>query len=211
MHINRFILASGSPRRKELLEQIGIVPEIIPSSIEEIVTSTVPSEVVMSLSKQKASDIASKTVAEEGTAALILGADTVVSIDGSILGKPHSHEEAAEMIRKLQGRTHQVYTGVTVIIVPSMASPEDNRNQGSFTEPYGTMVENFSVRTDVHVYPMTEDEILSYSDSEEPMDKAGAYGIQGTFAKYVKGIDGDYNNVVGLPVAEVFQRIKHLL
>ncbi|WP_036607449.1 Maf family protein [Oribacterium sp. P6A1] len=211
MNIDRFILASGSPRRKELLEQIGIKPEIIPSSIEEIVTSTVPSEVVKSLSKQKALDIASKTVAEEGRAALVLGADTVVSIDGRILGKPHTHEEAAEMIRNLQGRDHQVYTGVTVIVVSPDTSAKGTLHSNDNAGSQQTVIENFSVRTDVHVYPMTEEEILSYADSEEPMDKAGAYGIQGKFAKYVKGIDGDYNNVVGLPVAEVFQRIKHLL
>ncbi|ETP73201.1 MAF protein [Lachnospiraceae bacterium JC7] len=211
MNIERFILASGSPRRKELLFQIGITPEIIPSSIEEVVTSTVPSEVVMSLSKQKASDIAKKIAKEEGTAALILGADTVVSIDGKILGKPHSHEEAADMIRNLQGRTHQVYTGVTVIIVSAEALTETGLNSDKVSGSFVTVVENFSVQTDVHVYPMTEPEILAYTNSEEPMDKAGAYGIQGNFAKYVKGIDGDYNNVVGLPVAEVYQRIKNYI
>ncbi|OON86506.1 septum formation protein Maf [Oribacterium sp. C9] len=211
MNIDRFILASGSPRRKELLQQIGITPEIIPSSIEEVVTSTVPEEVVMSLSKQKASDIAEKIAIEEGTSAVILGADTVVSIDGKILGKPHSHEEAADMIRNLQGRTHQVYTGVTVIIVSAEASNKKEQDKDKHPESFGTIVENFSIQTDVHVYPMTESEILAYADSEEPMDKAGAYGIQGSFAKYVKGIDGDYNNVVGLPVAEVYQRIKNYI
>lgn len=211
MKIERFILASGSPRRKELLLQIGITPEIIPSSIEELVTSTVPSEVVMSLSKQKASYIAKKLAKETGAPALILGADTVVSIDGHILGKPHSHEEAAMMIRKLQGRTHQVYTGVTLILTPKEACDTDKLNSDICTEEFGTIVENFSAKTDVHVYSMTESEILAYANSEEPMDKAGAYGIQGNFAKYIKGLDGDYNNVVGLPVALVYQRIKKYL
>ena len=218
MSIDRFILASGSPRRKELLGQIGINPEIIPSDIDEKVTTSVPGELVISLSKSKAMDIASKLQISERTEdislttgtpecsenmspaaspqdkiTLILGADTVVSVDGHILGKPHSHEEAAEMIRSIRGRSHQVYTGVTIIA-------RDSTGQ--------TAIDSFAVKTDVNVYPMTEEEIITYAGSDEPMDKAGAYGIQGTFARYIKGIEGDYNNVVGLPVAEVYQRIK---
>ena len=235
MSIDRFILASGSPRRKELLGQIGIVPEIMPSDIDEEITTTVPEDLVINLSRNKAMDIASKlqkhdcndthsmpsnmelTGYERDNKAypinnlsssddseskthlqkrmtLILGADTVVSVDGHILGKPHSHEEAAEMIRSIQGRSHQVYTGVTIIA-------RDDTGRDTF--------DSFAVKTDVNVYPMTEEEITAYAESSEPMDKAGAYGIQGAFAKYIKGIEGDYNNVVGLPVAEVFQRIKH--
>ena len=106
-----WILASGSPRRKELLEQIGIRPQIIPSGMEEVITSTDPELVVMELSEQKAEDVAFS--APEGS--IILGADTVVSVDGEILGKPSDHENACEMIRSIQGRTHQVYTGVTLI------------------------------------------------------------------------------------------------
>ena len=97
------------------------------------------------------------------------------------------------MIRSIQGRCHQVYTGVTIIA-------RDGSRQDT--------VDSFAVKTEVNVYPMTESEIRDYSETSEPMDKAGAYGIQGTFAKYIKGIEGDYNNVVGLPVAEVYQRIK---
>ena len=197
----RFILASASPRRKELLEQIGINPEIIPSSLDENITETSPDKVVMSLSGQKAMDIASSIEPAENTAALILGADTVVSIDGRILGKPHSHEEAALMIRTLQGRTHQVYTGVTIILKEKSEESRDIRISR----------ETFSVKTDVRVCPMDEAEILDYSNSQEPMDKAGAYGIQGSFAKYVKEIEGDYNNVVGLPVSAIYQKIKAYL
>ncbi len=196
MSIDRFILASASPRRSELLDRIGIVPEVMPSNIEEIITSTIPEEVVKSLSRQKAMDIASKLNCEPSERILILGADTVVSIDGQILGKPHSHQEAGDMIRKLQGRDHQVYTGVTILVKEGKDVPS---------------TETFAIKTDVHVYPMTEQEILDYSRSEEPMDKAGAYGIQGYFARYIRGIDGDYNNVVGLPVSEVYQKIKHLI
>lgn len=198
MTIDRFILASASPRRKELLEKIGIEPEIIPSSLEENITETSPDKVVMSLSGQKAEDIASSIEPQENSGVLILGADTVVSIDGRILGKPHSHEEAAEMIRSLQGRTHQVFTGVTIIVKEKSGNGSEVRIRK----------ETFSVKTDVQVYPMNEKEILDYANSQEPMDKAGAYGIQGTFAKYVKGIEGDYNNVVGLPVSAVYQKIR---
>lgn len=184
------ILASGSPRRRELLHQIGITPVIRPSQVEEVVTSDVPEEVVVDLSAQKAEDVA----VSSPLGSVVLGADTVVAVDGLILGKPASHAEACEMIRHLQGKTHQVYTGVTIII----------------NEESGVRGTSFYEVTDVWVYPMTEEEILSYGASEEPMDKAGAYGIQGQFAAYIKGIRGDYSNVVGLPVGRVYQELKTL-
>ncbi len=204
----RFILASASPRRSELLKQIGIDPEIMPSDIEEKIISRDPEEVVKSLSRQKAADIASKICranrdsgddipnSSEKYHSIVLGADTVVSVDGQIMGKPHSHEEANAMISRLQGRAHQVFTGVTIIVTDGQKIVD---------------IETFAVKTDVYVYTMSEHEIKSYADSEEPMDKAGAYGIQGYFARYIQGINGDYNNVVGLPVSEVYHRIKHLL
>lgn len=184
------ILASNSPRRRELLRQIGVEPEIRPSRIEEKVTAQTPEEVVMELSLQKAEDVAEGAQA----GALILGADTVVAVDGRILGKPGSHEEAAEMIRLIQGRAHEVYTGVTLIC----------------KEETGSRGRTFAEKTQVLVYPMTEEEIKAYADSDEPMDKAGAYGIQGRFAAYIEGIHGDYNNVVGLPVGRVYQEWKNL-
>lgn len=185
------ILASGSPRRRELLEQIGIEAVIRPSGIEEKAASSAPEEVVMELSAQKAEDVAEG--APEGT--LILGADTVVAVDGEILGKPKSHEEAAEMIRRIQGRSHQVYTGVTLI------DKEEGKSRGI----------TFAEKTEVLVYPMTEEEIIAYAETEEPMDKAGAYGIQGAFAAYIQGIHGDYTNVVGLPVGRVCREWKQLM
>lgn len=186
--MKQVILASQSPRRKELLMQIGIVPAIDPSNVMEKVTSTDPAEVVLELSLQKAENVAARYTEDD---VMVIGADTVVSIDGRILGKPKTHAEAFEMISALEGRTHQVYTGVAVIF-PNEVQP----------------VIRFSVCTDVQVYPMTEYEIRKYADTDEPMDKAGAYGIQGTFAKYIRGIDGDYNTVVGLPIAELYQKIK---
>ncbi len=193
MHMDKMmklVLASASPRRKELLAQIGIVPEIVPSTIEEVITSSVPEDVVMELSLQKAQDVAGRQ--EIGTC--VIGADTVVAANGQILGKPVSHEDAHRMISMLQGRTHQVYTGVTLV----------------FCGQTGRTVRTFVEKTDVSVYSMSEKEIKTYADDKDPMDKAGAYGIQGKFAAFIKGIDGDYNNVVGLPVGRVFQEMKQM-
>ncbi len=189
---SKIILASGSPRRKELLLQIGIVPEIIVSHVEEKITSDVPAEVVMSLAEQKAVDVAKEM--PEGT--VILGADTVVAADGKILGKPKSHEEAYEMIRRLAGRSHQVYTGVCLV----KKGPEGEADT----------VVSFYDETDVNVSPMTEKEIREYADSEEPMDKAGSYAVQGFFARYIDGLKGSYANVMGLPVHLVYQELKKL-
>lgn len=191
MEIRNLILASGSPRRKELLEQIGIMPVISPSRIEEVVTSSVPEQVVRELSSQKAEDVMSRCP----VGSVVLGADTVVAIDGMILGKPKSHGEACEMIRRIQGRSHQVHTGVAILL----------------KEETGLRQKHFTVKTDVMVFPMTEEEIREYGESEESMDKAGAYAIQGRFAAYIQGISGDYSNVVGLPVGRVYQELKALL
>ena len=189
---SKIILASGSPRRKELLLQIGIVPEIIVSHVEEKITSDVPAEVVMSLAEQKAVDVAKEM--PEGT--VILGSDTVVAADGKILGKPKSHEEAYEMIRRLAGRSHQVYTGVCLV----KKGPEGEADT----------VVSFYDETDVNVSPMTEKEIREYADSEEPVDKAGSYAVQGFFARYIDGLKGSYANVMGLPVHLVYQELKKL-
>ena len=192
MEKSKIILASGSPRRKELILQIGIVPEIIVSHVEEKITSDVPAEVVMSLAEQKAVDVAKEM--PEGT--VILGSDTVVAADGKILGKPKSHEEAYEMIRRLAGRSHQVYTGVCLV----KKGPEGEADT----------VVSFYDETDVNVSPMTEKEIREYADSEEPMDKAGSYAVQGFFARYIDGLKGSYANVMGLPVHLVYQELKKL-
>ncbi len=194
MH-TRIILASGSPRRRELLGQIGLEPEIIVSDVEEHTVFSSPEKVVKDLSAQKALAVAAEI---DDRNAIVIGADTVVTIDGKILGKPASHEEAAEMIRTLQGRAHEVFTGVTIV-------------RGCQKGDVPTFRESFAECTTVHVFPMKEAEIRAYADSEEPMDKAGAYGIQGSFASYISGIEGDYNNVVGLPVGRLYQLIKRYL
>lgn len=198
----KIILASASPRRQELLRQVGFVPEVMPSHVDESGVDGTPEQMVMELSRRKAEDVASEirqkmSAADRGptpdaadTPSVVIGADTVVAADGRILGKPKNREEAASMIRLLAGRTHHVYTGVTVISISS-----------------GEQI-TFSECTEVEVYPMTEKQIERYVATGEPMDKAGAYGIQGYFAAYVKGIRGDYNNVVGLPVARVCQELS---
>lgn len=188
----RVILASGSPRRLELLRQVGIEPQVEPSHVEEVITSTIPDQVVMELSRQKAEDIAALHAAED---AVVVGADTVVAFDGKILGKPKDKEDAVRMIRMLQGHIHQVYTGVTLVFCGKL-SGESSDVVDKIT---------FAEKTDVHVCPMTEEQIRAYVETGEPMDKAGAYGIQGYFAAWVEGISGDYNNVVGLPVGRVYR------
>lgn len=185
--MRRIILASGSPRRRELLEQIGLEFEVIPSGAEEIITKTLPAEVVEELSLQKAAEVAGRV--KDG---IIIGADTVVCQDNRIMGKPSDRRHAFEMLRQLQGNTHSVFTGVTVLV----------KGEGE------VLRHTFSCETKVHVYPMTEQETEKYLDTGEPMDKAGAYGIQGKFAAWVKCIEGDYNNVVGLPVSALWQVLK---
>jgi len=183
------VLASGSPRRKELLELIGVDFKIITSNKEEVITSTNPEEVVKELSIMKAEDVA------EGVSgpALILGADTVVAHNGRILGKPKDREDAVRMITSFAGDEHYVYTGVCII---------RKEADGSVKRLI------FAEGTKVSVYPMSAEEIERYVDSGEPMDKAGAYAIQGLFAPYIRGIEGDYYNIVGFPIAGIYQRLK---
>lgn len=190
--MEKVILASGSPRRRELLEQINIPFEVMVSAAEEIITKTEPGEIVEELSLCKAKAVAEKLMEEkkENTEKprLVIGADTIVVQDGKVLGKPHSEEEAFQMLKSISGQTHQVYTGVTFI--------------------EGTHMYSFHEKTEVHVYPMTEAEIRTYIASGDCMDKAGAYGIQGSFAAYIRGISGDYYTVMGLPVGRLYQELK---
>ena len=190
----RVILASASPRRLDLLRQVGIEPEIEPSHVEEVITSTVPDQVVMELSRQKAEDIAALHTGEDD---IVIGADTVVAYDGKILGKPKDEADAVRMIRSFQGKVHQVYTGVTLVFCGKAAE--------NAAEQWKTIT--FAEKTEVFVCSMTEQQIEDYVKTGEPMDKAGAYGIQGRFAVWVKGISGDYNNVVGLPLGRVCREL----
>ena len=188
--MGRIILASGSPRRQWLLRQIGLEPEVAVSQVEEVMTDKEPDWTVCNLALRKAEDVAARVgIGDAVVPAVVIGADTVVAVDGRILGKPASVCEAEHMIELLQGRSHQVFTGVAMI--------------------FGNTGEKvvFAEKTDVHVYPMSREQIVGYVATGEPMDKAGGYGIQGYFAAYIQGIKGDYNNVVGLPVGRLCQEL----
>ncbi len=172
----RIILASASPRRKELFQKLFPVFEIIPAQSEEVSLAASPEETVLELAAQKAEEVSRLL---EGTKDyLIAGADTVVSWQGEILGKPKHEKDAQRMLRMLSGNTHQVYTGVTLMYVK--------------------------------FYPVLEAEIKAYIKTGEPMDKAGSYGIQGLGGRFVERIEGDYENVVGLPVSKIYQVLKKI-
>ena len=183
----KIILASGSPRRRELLEQLGLEFTVEKSDCEEVYHSEIPSEIVEELAVQKAADVWQRYAGED---VLIIGADTIVVLDGQILGKPKDAADARRMLMGLSGRTHQVYTGTSLIW------------------PGGR--KSFTVCTDVTFYPLTEKEINAYIATGDPFDKAGAYGIQTGAMKFVEKINGDYNNVVGLPASRLYQELKHI-
>lgn len=193
--MKRIILGSASPRRKELLEQIGISFEIKTSSKDECYTSKIPEEIVKELALQKAENVADEMLSNEGIikSTVVIGADTIVALEEEILGKPKDEKDAFRMLSNLQGRVHQVFTGTALLI---------------FDENGKKMVVNHAVETKVYVNPMSDQEIYEYIESKEPMDKAGAYGIQGGFAAYIDRIEGDYYNVVGLPVSYLYQELK---
>ncbi len=170
------ILASGSPRRRELLDLMGLTYTVETPDVDESFSGR-PSETVMEISRRKAAAVAARH-----SASIIIAADTLVFADGA-LGKPHTPERAKEMLRSLAGNWHHVYTGITVINTRS-----------------GRILRNVD-KTRVHLVPMTEQEIDAYVATGEPMDKAGAYGIQGMGGMFVDRIDGSYSNVVGLPMS----------
>ena len=199
----QIILASASPRRKELLEQIDVSFEVCPAKGEEKITKDTPEEVVTELSSQKAREVAASIREYQIRKAdimtpqdmIVIGADTIVASNGGILGKPKDEEDAKAMLRELSGHKHQVYTGVTLVFIDASGRTGEH---------------SFFEKTDVYMKDMDEDEIERYVATGEPMDKAGAYGIQGKCAIYIEKIDGDYNNVVGLPIARIYTELKKL-
>ncbi len=200
--MSQIILASGSPRRRELLEQIGLEFVVCPARGEEVICGA-PQEVVTGLARQKAREVAAGLIGYNESHPqlttpqdmLVIGADTVVACGDEILGKPKDEADAVRMLALLGGRWHSVYTGVAL----------------EFIDKSGRTGEHcFFERTDVSIYPMTEEEIRRYVSTGEPFDKAGAYAIQGKFAVYIREIRGDYNNVVGLPVAGIYQELRRL-
>ena len=182
----KLILASASPRRKELLGKIGLEFDIIPAKGEEVITQTLPWEVVKELSFQKAKEIAD-IQAEE---CIVIGSDTIVDKGEQIMGKPKDEADAFNMLKTLSGDWHSVISGVTVL---------DNKSAKS---------ESFYVETKVKFAHLTDEEINNYIKTKEPMDKAGSYGIQGKGSRFIEKIDGDYFNVVGLPVQKLYTVLK---
>lgn len=189
------ILASASPRRSELLKQAGFSFTVVPSTTEETRTETSPGQLVEDLAFQKANDVY-ETVKGNYTDQdfMVIGADTIVYYDGEVLGKPADAQEAFDMLKLLSDRTHQVYTGLAIIL------RKENEKQ----------VHLLHERTDVTFYPISDEELKDYIATGDPLDKAGAYGIQGNFAVHVKEIKGDYNNVVGLPIARLYQTLRQI-
>lgn len=199
MNKKAIILASASPRRKELLSLAGIKFQVLPADIEEVTQSSLPSRMVRELSRQKALAVFENLAEAQRDRTLVIGADTLVAIDGKVLGKPVDEQNAQEMLMLLQGNTHQVYTGVTLVF-------RDRKEQRKAVRKTCTFVE----KTSVTMYPVSAEEIRDYIDTGEPMDKAGAYGIQGRCAAWIKRISGDYSNVVGLPVGRLWQELKKI-
>ncbi|MBE6799654.1 MAG: septum formation protein Maf [Ruminococcaceae bacterium] len=185
---NKVILASASPRRQELIKLIFDTVEILPADCDETLPEGIGArEAVEYLSKIK-NEASSKLTDKEN---LIVSADTVVSVGDEILGKPVDKDDARRMISLLSGKVHQVYTGVTISL--------------------NGKIKTFSEKTDVEFFNLTKEEIEEYISSKEPYDKAGAYGIQGKAGLLVKGINGDYYNVVGFPVARLKREIEEFI
>lgn len=229
----RIILASQSPRRREILTMAGLKFEVMPAEGEENCDALRPDELTMALSRAKAEEVFAKVTGVEagtGTAGpggpeeetgregrktaegisretgaveqplLVIGADTVVAYGSEILGKPKDLEDAYRMLRLLSGHTHQVYTGVTLLF----------RAGGDVGTGSPVVRRTFFEKTDVVFHELTDEEILEYVHTVEPLDKAGSYAIQGAFGKYIRKIDGDYYNVVGLPIQHIWQELKAL-
>ena len=181
------ILASASPRRKELISLISDDVKIIPSDADETYDDTIPSEAVPELLAVRKATSVSKLYPND----TVIGCDTSVIIDGKILGKPQNEEDATRMLSLLSGRTHKVITGCAIFHKGKSVS--------------------FSEETEVQFYPLSKDEMSEYIKSGEPMDKAGAYGIQGKAALFVKSINGDYFNIVGLPVSRLNRILNNFI
>lgn len=182
--MKEIILASQSPRRKELLEEVGLRFRVEPAQIEEHLDESLPiTQAIEQLAKEKAMPIARRH-----PQCIVIGADTLVAVDGLVLGKPADEADAARMLRMLSGRRHQVIGGIALLC--------------------GNEEVLFHCVSEVRFFPLREEEIAAYIRSGEPMDKAGAYGIQGGAGAFVEGLDGSFENVMGFPVDDVERMLR---
>ena len=215
------ILASASPRRKELMKLVGFEYKVVPSDVEEVVPCGMAIEdIPQYLSSLKANDVAARYPDD-----IVIGSDTLVEFDGKTLGKPVDEADAARMLRELSGRHHKVYTGVTIVYPAGERGGDERRGDEACGEQgsegcskrggdkacceKSRKTESFTSIADVEFLELTDDVIDWYISTGETLDKAGAYGIQGPGAVLIKGICGDYFTVMGLPIAEVWHRIKN--
>ena len=188
--MKKIILASASPRRQELLDQMGLDHKIMVSDVDESGFNDLePSKLVEALASLKAKAVADN-LSEEEKDTLIIGADTIVLLEGQILGKPLNEQDAEKMLGMLSGKVHMVYTGVS--IVDTMDGSQ----------------ETFYQTSKIYMKQMSKEEIKEYVLTKEPLDKAGSYGIQGRGGVFVKKIEGDYFTVMGLPIARLYDALK---
>lgn len=185
--MTKIILASKSPRRRELMELLHIPFDVIVSDIDEQIDPQ--NDLVKEI--EKLSYRKAEAVFKDHPDALVIGSDTIVKIGNDILGKPKDIEQAEAMLKELSDNTHEVVTGVSIL--------------------YKDQTETFSSVAKVTFYPLDEKEISEYIATNEPMDKAGSYAIQGDAAKFIRSIEGDYYTIVGLPIAELYHRLKKYL
>lgn len=190
----RIILASESPRRKEIMELMGIPYEVMTKNVKEVTNEMKPAEMVKSLAGLKTRAIAADFIekADENKEIIIIGADTMVFYREHALGKPKNTEDAVRMLSMLSNDVHEVYTGVNIILLNKEGNTEEL---------------SFAVCTKVYVEKLTKEQIEDYIATGEPMDKAGAYAIQGKFGIFIKEIVGDYYNVVGFPIAKIYDTL----
>jgi len=202
--VPKIVLASASPRRETLLRQLGLSFVVIPSDIQEVIDeSLAPAQLVTELASQKANFVAqslpvieASKVTENQAQTIVIGADTIVVLDKKILGKPNTKEEAIEMLSFLSGMVHEVYTGIAMIVLKN-----DGLKNDSVTE---------SQVSKVRFKQLRQAEIEAYVATQEPMDKAGAYALQGIGAAFVESIEGCYTNVIGLPIPTLVQMLRNL-
>jgi len=194
----RLVLASTSPRRHELIKHLRLPFEIVPSAFEEVIDCALaPTELVLTLAEEKAKDVFYRLhKAKPDENLIVLGADTMVILDGKFLGKPESEEDAFKMLKRLSGRRHEVYTGVVLVVSDKM---HDQPTIHRATEV-----------SQVFFRELADDEIQTYIKTKEPMDKAGAYALQGTGSAFVQKINGCFTNIIGLPIPKVVSLLREV-